>query len=152
VGKFLITLSGSSTALFSFAVSNMGPRVATIAATYARFRILKLHLFMPQLPVSGPWYSPFAVIDDSNLGDEIPATAEGIYESRTSCLILSNGGATLEWKPVDPTKWYYTNAESSGTDDRLVIPATLVAYYNGVGTATMGVECFYTLELSGSVY
>jgi hypothetical protein len=149
VGKVLLSLGPSTAAgvySISLAVSNLGARVGTIGATYARWRIVKLHLFFPSSS-----FLAAAVSDDTNLGDELPTSEAGVYESRTSCLILSSSAATLEWKPVDPAKWYYTNAESSGSDDRLIIPATVIGYAPGA-LISMTFECFYTLQFSGSTY
>lgn len=153
VGKVLLTLSasGAGVAALSIAVSNLGARVGTIGLTYNRWRVVKLHFFF-QLGsgVAGTGFEAYAVADDSNLGDDLPTSLAGVYESRTSCVSLTTGSSTLEWKPVDPDKWYYTEAESSGSDDRLIIPCTLLGY-STVMTSTI-LECFYTLEFSGSTY
>jgi hypothetical protein len=152
VGKVLLSITlGAGVTALSLAVSNFGARVGTIGLTYARWRIVKLHFFFP---IGGSSTGPQAwcCIDDSNLGDELPTSLDGVYESRVSCVSLTTGSSTLEWKPVDAAKWYYTEAESSGSDDRLIIPCTVLTYSAGTPIGNLAFECFYTLEFSGSTY
>jgi hypothetical protein len=148
VGKCMMSLTWaiSGVTSVSLGVTNFNASLNGIATYYTRWRIASLRIFFPISPFTGS--SAVCVLDDTNLSDDLPSSLEGVYETRTSALLLTNTSATMNWKPMDRSKWFYTYAESSSADTRSFVPGTVCMYAPG-GSGSMLFEVFYTIELAG---
>jgi hypothetical protein len=103
---------------------SLSDRPAAVAAAFQRYRIVRMVLrFRSSLPsnVAGHVYT--GVIDDASDTTAI-TTGDQVLNLRTSQSSDVWKDHTLIFTPVDPSKWYYINAESSTSDQRFITQAT----------------------------
>jgi len=147
-GKSLLTqvLAAGINTVF-MGPSFFGSRTAQVATIFTRWRVIKIILRIPPV-VNGVI---MGILDDSASSIlDLPTTASDVLQLR--CSTLATAGNTsnteFEWKPIDEQKWYYTDAETAGGDNRFITPGTFVLW--GFGVATILVEVHYTLEFEGA--
>jgi hypothetical protein len=125
--------------------------MATANTIFSRFRIVKL-LFraMASSAVTAPDVL-IGVQDDAFDAADNPTTTQDVLQLRCSAILYANQTVPVEfeWKPIEPTKWYYTSAEISG-DLRFTNPATLWLGATGSG-GVVNIEMHYTLEFEGAI-
>lgn len=67
------------------------------------------------------------VADDTDNTSAAISTSTQIIALRTSRLERPYVDITMKWSPVDKSKWYYINPESSSSDLRFTTPGTFLA-------------------------
>jgi len=133
--------------------ASFGDRVAKLSALFSRWRIVKL--IVKNAPVSGTAGFPAAyglIDDDSTEGGSapLPTTQAEIVELRCSNTLLSTTmPGELAWKPVDPQKWYYTQAGGASSDPRLYAPAS-IAVAAITGSTSVSFVYYFTIEMEGA--
>jgi hypothetical protein len=153
-GKFLFPLNVTAAGTFQvFSPAAFGDRIAKCGAIFAKWRIVKLILVAAPPTTGAGNLTAIGVVDD-NTGEggsvPLPGTISEVVELRCSKASFSivNPNEIL-WKPTDPLRWYYTTAGASGSDNRLVFPATFVAISGSTG-GTFNFVVYYTLEFQGA--
>jgi hypothetical protein len=148
-GKSAVVLAGGPLNNFTLRPTTFGDRIVTVANIFARWRIVKL---IVQLPPAGTGGSAIAFgITDDFIGEggssPAPSTFNEVLELRCSRTNLSTvNPSEIEWKPLDSSKWYYTQPGASG-DNRLVFPGSLSTFGPGTGVP---IVFYYTLEFAGA--
>jgi hypothetical protein len=156
-GKYFQLLpSNVGTFSVPFVTDAFGTRVAAIANQYSRWKIERLIFKVaPGYTSTGGRSSfPFAVaVLDDNSGEggsvQIPNTAAEVLSIRCSTLQLGDEPCMFKWNPIDPNKWYYTEAGGTGSDNRLVIPATFTMF-SGTSEVLSAMEVHYTITFEGA--
>jgi len=158
--KDRFTSRGKTTLAFSLAAgiintvlapSVLGSRMVAASLIFSRYRFVKL-LFRVFIPVGGTSNLIVGLLDDSaNSISDLPTTFNDVAQLRCSTIVY--GGVTVptefEWKPIDPLRWYYVDAESSGgADTRFVNPCTLCQFI--AGATSVLYEIHYTIEFEGA--
>jgi hypothetical protein len=132
---------------------SFGSRLASIAANYSRYRIVKMIIrYVPACGTTTSGRVALGILDDAS-GDvgTVPATVPSISALRCSRLIQPFKDTEFEYKPVDPMKWYYL-VDIAGQDQRFVIQATFLSCGDlFASTTTAGsVELLYTVQFDGA--
>jgi len=153
-GKLLANGAGSTTpsSVFVLNGSSLGTRCAAMAAIYSRYRFKYIRVKF--LFTGGSYTGAMGVYDDATGAEGgNPTTLSNVSELRASGTSL--GGQTtpvfFEWKPADPSLWYYTSAGQSGSDVRLVNSGILYAISASATGVMYGVEVDYCLVYKGAV-
>jgi len=135
----------------------MGQRAAVLAGAFARYRIIKaIFKHVPQngSNTAGRVYMGCADDNGGEGGTSVtPADYLQIAALRTSTNISLGGEGEFEWKPLDPSKWYYTYT-TTGNDGRQTVPATFYAFSDAFGNSgafNSRIEAYFTLEFSGDI-
>jgi len=155
VGRCLITLGsagGAGVLLNGFTPASFGVRLASIATNYSRWRIQSLNMNF----VIPSTVSAVGIVDDDSLASGEPTSLATVYELR--CSLFNQGipaggiitGNNMLWKPIDPSRWFYTTSQSSANDLRDVTPGTFAEYCNAA-TPSWTFECYYSVQLSGGI-
>jgi hypothetical protein len=130
--------------------------VGTVSTVFTRFRIKNLRFsyrnFVGSTQAGMITYG--VLDDDAAIGGTsyIPNTRDQILNLRRSCETNVWKNNSLQWSPLDKSKWYYTNSDEAAIgDDRFTVPGTLVALVtNEGGSASTGfIDVVYTIEFSG---
>jgi hypothetical protein len=151
-GKTLVTVSLTAATIFSLNLTPLstvfGSRMTAANNIFARYRIVKLLLRTVNPGVTDN--VAFGLLDDvTTAPGTLPTTQNDVVQLRCSTFIF--GGQTtptiIDWKPIDPLKWYYTQTDVGG-DARLAVQCALVAFSQITGSQTF--EMHYTLEFEGA--
>jgi hypothetical protein len=111
-------------------LGSLGQRLFVLSTCYSRYRIKRALAVMRGGTSSNG--AVFGFLDDPD-GAFIPINATAIADFRCSRIVSSDAtdraSLELEWKPVDPKKWYYTNFTGSAAGDiRSAVPANFYAF------------------------
>jgi len=153
-GKYLlsgVSLSTTpSTLIIITPTGQLGARCSALASVFSRFRVNRLIIrFLATTSLGGN--AVLGIVDDTTGEGDNPTTPADVLELRCSAIAMGNETVPVifNWSPVDRTKWYYTFTGASGSDPRLVVPATL---YGASGNAsTVDVEVDFDVTFKGAV-
>jgi hypothetical protein len=149
-GKFVVTPSANNTPSQFLVVEPiyLGQRAIDLGTAFARYRIKALMLrFLA--PTDGTSVVVGLVDDSFSEGDQ-PGSFSAVSELRCSAVSLSGSTvpSNVYYLPLDHKKWYYTQQGPSGSDQRLVVPAT--GSICALGTiASIAIEIDYCLVFAG---
>jgi hypothetical protein len=153
-GKFYLpssTLSVTPSSLLILGPSAMGGRAAAISTVFARYKFKYLRIkFMISSATPSP--SAIGILDDASTAEgDFPTTLAGLAEFRASATKFSSETmpTTFTWQPVDRSLWYYTEAGSSGSDQRLVNSGVLMGAAST--SSTVSIEIDYSLVFKGAI-
>jgi len=157
-GKYLLQLSSAPTTVGVIPINPgsgaFGNRQLALQAQYSRFRVVKLTFFCSTVlnATETPVPAAFGLLDDVPGSSSTPTTVNDIVSLRCSTFteLGRQETAMLEWKPLDPAKWYYTTSESTTQDARLELPATVFCIALSGGTVNHRILVYYTIEYSGA--
>jgi hypothetical protein len=154
LGKHYISQSVTTTiSSIDLVASTFGTRSSAYANLFARWRIVRI-LLSPVLSASSSSTTPVAVgfLDDTHLTGDAPTTLDDVVQLRCSAIFSSSSTVEtdIEFRPVDPKTWYYTENESTASDARLYIPSSLWFLSSG-SSSTVGFLMSYELEFEGAV-
>jgi hypothetical protein len=91
------------------------------------------------------------VSDDTDSTSTSISTRDQILNLRRSVETAVYRNCNLTWSPIDKEKWYYINAESTNSDLRMTVPATLVYNINATITFAPGfIDVQYVIEFEGA--
>lgn len=134
--------------------SVFGDRVLVVASVYSRWKINKLQLIFKSI-VSSSTNGALALglLDDadvSNFTGNITSFDQvvNLRDSQDSNIWKD---FVVDYRPVDPKKWYYTN--TSGGSERFTVPATIFGWFNGglvSGTNYGNIRLQYELIFKGA--
>lgn len=132
----------------------IGNRVSAVAGIFTRWRIRRLRVkYVPQVGSTTAGAMAMGFLDD--VGTSAEGTGVANY-SETINLRQSNSSAiwqvsTINYRPQDPDKWYYTTGD--GSDPRFEIPCCIVSYGSGLSNSTTygNFVIQYILEFKGAV-
>jgi hypothetical protein len=145
------TSASTPTTVISLDPVSLGGRLAAMAGIYSSYRIKVAILKFLTVP-GGASVALGALDDASGAEGDAPTSISGVQELR--CSGTSMQGVTVptefQWSPVDKTLWYKTFAGSSGSDQRLVIPAILYSC-GASGTPSFSLEIDVTCVFKGAV-
>jgi hypothetical protein len=110
-------------------------------------------------PISGT-LAYYGVSDDPLDGSGDITTINEILELRCSRVLnaLSSGSGSvppgtdtneLQWNPIDPDIWYYTQLEGGG-DIRLVAPGNIVFFNTNASVQSSSFILYYSILAEGS--
>jgi hypothetical protein len=151
-GKFTATVAASTTPSVAFLIlpANLGARVASIASDYLRYRIkwLRIRFLGTSVGASGSGFTSMGVLDDVGYSGEPPTTGSGVTELRCSATTFTNqtDPTVLEYRPVDPKKWYYC-IPSSGNDR---FDAVGTVYIASSSATSVSYEVDYCVVFAGA--
>ncbi len=145
------TTATTPTVVTAFDPVSLGGRLAAVSGIYSSYRFKQIVVKFLTVPGSGS-VSLGALDDASGAEGDAPSTISGVQELR--CSGSSMQGVTVPtdfvWRPVDTALWFKTFAGSSGSDQRLVIPAILYAA-GASGTPQFSLELDITCVFKGAV-
>jgi len=135
-----------------------GDRVLKHAALYARWRIIKLVLQNGPTNVtsSTATFQAYGIVDDYTAEGgsvPLPTSIAEVVELRCARTNLSSvNPSEIEWKPLDPSKLYYSQSGAAATpaDPRFAIPGTLVVISNNATAPSLSFVVYYTIEFEGA--
>ncbi len=133
--------------------------LSAISNQFERWRIIKL-IFKPVFVTSTASTAfAYGITDDSNITSSLSfsqITQQRVNNvaqiaASTDLATLGVSSGEFVWKPIDPTKWYYTTTPS-GSDIRLTYPACFVAATEAASqTVNLKYVLFFTIEFEGQV-
>jgi len=133
-----------------------GNRVFSIGVNYLRYRINRLlACYRPIVGTSTSGLAALGFADDGGIEALQGTTASTslIQEFRCSHSTSIYREIEVEWKPVDPSVWYYVEsaASNSVSDYRFEYPGTfLFAINNGPASVNVGqVDLYYDITFDG---
>lgn len=122
--------------------SGLGVRANALSGIFSRYRFKYLKVKMLSATTSGSaGFCALGVLDDTNsIAGDLPTTFQGVAELRCSGTSLLNQTIPTqwEWSPVDKTRWYYTQPDS--TDTRFQNSGVLLLASNGIGTTSIEID------------
>jgi hypothetical protein len=133
----------------------IGSRVNGVLAFYERWKLMKVILKPISININC-----MGISDDPLDGSGDITTINEILELRCSRYLNQVTGTgtvsapgtdtdELQWNPIDPLKWYYTQLEGAG-DIRLVAPGNVV-FFNTTATAqSSSFVLYYSILGEGS--
>jgi hypothetical protein len=148
-------LGSSNVSSESINIQLLAGRVAVAGTIYTRFRIVSLELcYIPQVGSNTAGSLAIGVLDDTAVSTEaLPTDYFATVQLRRVLETQAWNKARVMWVPLDRSKWYYCDSETSNSDTRWIAPAALVA--NGIGLAastTFGsLIVKYTIVFAGAV-
>jgi len=135
--------------------TSFGSRVSAISSYFTRYRILKLLVrYTPVVGTATSGRVALGFLDDAtNDEGSLPTTVGQVAALRCARVDSPYRDIELEWKPIDPMKWYYTVGTVTGTDQRFTTPAALIISTDSFATSvTAGSFSFYyTIEFEGAI-
>lgn len=136
---------------FNIHPSNLGTRANSMYAAFSRWRVKALTIKFFVNPSSAT-VGMFAlgIVDDVAGEGEQPTTFDTVSELRCSGVNFINQYTPTEifFKPLDAKKWYYTPGGVTGSDTRLVYPASIYTA-STVASSTYDFQIDYVLVFSG---
>jgi len=133
--------------------ASFGDRVLKMAQLFSRWRIVKLIIKNSPTPSGVTGNFGYGVIDDDSAeggSAPLPTTLSEIIELRCSNALLSvTNPNELQWNPIDPQKWYYTQAGGASSDPRLYSPCSVAVSAAGSATSVSFIY-YYTIEMEGA--
>jgi hypothetical protein len=152
-GKVIVTVAAGTSGTQVFSPAALGDRIFKVASIFARWRIVKLIIVSGPVSTTGAF--SFGVVDDNSSeggSAPLPTTVNEVVELRCSKFPLSSVNPNeIEWKPVDPQKWYYTSpGGGTGSDNRFVYPSTLAYAATSAPSAAVSFGVYYTTEFEGA--
>jgi len=156
-GKFLIQpgFTSSPSAFLALTPLNLGPRAASFAAVFSRYRFKQVSFRYSAQGTSGIFGEPgqaiIGILDDANSSEgDGPTSAGGVAELRTSTSNWFTQTAPTEmvWKPTT-RDWFYTYAGSSGSEQRLVSSGEV--YIAGATSGICSVEVTFQIVFKSAV-
>lgn len=155
------TVTGGGVYLvFAVFPQNLGDRVFNVAENFNRFRIRSLRFELrSKAPTTTYGTYVHGVDDDAEINSStLPTpTEQAVLDYRVSRERHVFMDSTLNWKPLDASKWYYVNTGPSvgSQSDRFVTPCTYVLFSSdnfglGTGTSVFNLDIHYAIEFSGA--
>jgi len=147
--KLLLSPSASVTpsSVLSFDPTAMGGRLAAMAGIYSNYRIKSI---LMKFLTTGATIAVGAIDDASGAEGDAPTSVSGVLELRCSgsSFQLESIPTEVLYQPVDKSLWYKTFTGSSGSDQRLVVPAILYAATTSDGATPFQIEldCVYVFK------
>jgi hypothetical protein len=147
-------LSGGAS-VFTITPIALGGSLAVAASIFSRYRFTSLRLrYVPKVGSTTGGSLAIGVLDDDGVvTSENLTTYFATVQLRRSTESQIWSRTTLEWLPVDRSKWYYTENESSTSDSRFVSQLAIVVNSNGIAPSlsigTLVIE--YMVVYAGAV-
>jgi hypothetical protein len=146
------TTPGNPGLVFNVHPSNLGTRANSIYTAFSRWRVKSLTIKFFVNPASTT-VGMFALglVDDVQGEGEQPTTFDTVSELRCSGVNFINQYTPTEisFKPLDAKKWYYCPGGISGSETRLVYPASIYTA-STVASSTYDYQINYVLVFSGA--
>lgn len=153
-GKFLLTSNLASSGVTAIAIFNpasLGVRASALSALFAnyRFKYIALKFFFTNVTPPGG-VCAVGVLDDFTGEGDAPTSIGGVLELRCSATAFASQTTPTEmlWKPTSQA-WRFVTSGASGSDQRLVSPATLYACTNIAGQLVT--EIMFSCTFKGAV-
>jgi len=152
-GKFIsiVTTQTTPAPLFVLNPSGMGARAAGLLPFFSRFRVKYIRIkFLSPASLSSNVISAVGVLDDlTSVSGDAPTSVAGVAELRCSATAFSaeTVPTLFEWRPLDRTRWFYTDTESSG-DARFTTPGTVFVASSATNGLTMEID--YSIVFAGA--
>jgi hypothetical protein len=155
-GKFYLPVVGTTatpTSILILGPSALGGRASVLATVFSRYKFKYLRFkFMSSTGSSAPAAVSLGILDDASTAEgDFPITLAALAEFRCSATKFSNETVPTEfmWTPVDKSLWYYTEAGSSGSDQRLVNSGILIGASSA--SCSNSIEVDYSLVFKGAI-
>lgn len=151
---FLQVLATTGVTSSPLAPQFLSARTSAMSALYLRYRIRDIVFRILPVGLASGGVSgnivPVGVFDDDGAtAPSPPTTVAQITQLR--CSRLAGGNQTVPtdfvWAPIDKSKWYYCQSESSG-DPRLLVQASI--FTATAPTDVLSMQVFYNIEFEGS--
>jgi len=156
--KLLFAVATTTTPSVALAItpSALGGRQATIGAVFSDFRVKQIvvKFLAPDTGSSVSFTVVMGFLDDASGAEgDAPTTAAGVLELRCSGSSLASSTVPTQftYKPTDTKKWFKTYPGSSGSDQRLVVPAELYIAQLSATSAPVAVELDIEIVYKGAV-
>lgn len=154
MGKLIFSTNTTANVVLNIltvAPTSFGVRAAALNVLFARYRFKFLNIkFFYQASPAGAGVCALGVLDDFSGEGDSPTTASGVLELRSSGTNL--GGTTIPteimWRPVTQN-WNFCTPGSTGSDQRLVAPAS--TYLCSTATGSVTIEIVYSVVFKGAV-
>lgn len=137
----------------------LGDRVMTVATLFSRYRIRSLVFELrSKMPTNTYGTYVHGVDDDADSNESSPPTPpapteQAILDFRTSAERHAYMDSNLRWRPLDASKWYYTNLLGLPTD-RFTSPCVYQLFSSdnfGLGEIQVfDLDIHYQIEFAGS--
>jgi hypothetical protein len=168
-GKFIFTANlsvsaSSPTNIVTINSDTFGSRVAAISLQFARYHYKYIRFkFVGQAVPAGTLALTTGIVamgvqDDATQAEGSgPTTVSALAEQRCSatCFINQTTPTQFIWKPNDPSMWYYTFAGATASEPRLVdqgvLYGGLIQAINNATSASLAVECDYSITFKGAI-
>jgi hypothetical protein len=144
-------LSVTSNSSGTLIPGNFGTRVFSIGIAFLRWKINRL--LVRVIPTTAPtaptvYTGALGFIDDPEQTLS-PTAVDAISDLRVSRILQGVTFDELEWRPIDPGKWYYVQVSAGGgvAEGRQDYPVALIGQLSG-GQAS--VQVFYDLSFDGA--
>lgn len=152
---FLQVLAITGVTSSALAPQFLSTRTSSMSALYLRYRIREVVFRILPVGLSAGGVSgnivPVGIFDDDGAtSPSPPTTVAQITQLRCSRLVGANQTVPTDfvWVPIDKSKWYYCQAESTG-DPRLIVQASIFTFT--APTDVLSMQVFYSIEFEGSV-
>jgi len=155
-GKFYLPVVGTTatpTSILILGPSALGGRASVLATVFSRYKFKYLRFkFMSSTATAAPAAVSLGILDDASTAEgDFPTTLSALAEFRCSATKFSNETVPTEfmWTPADKLLWYYTEAGSSGSDQRLVNSGIVIGASSA--TCSSSIEVDYSLVFKGAI-
>jgi hypothetical protein len=147
------TLTSTPSVVLAISPPNLGARIAAAGQLFSDYRVKSLLVkFIDTASGTGSsGLSALGFLDDASGAEgDAPTSLGGVVELRCSATSLFNTTipSNLFYKPTNPRMWYKTYAGSSGSDQRLVVPAIL---FGAAAANTVSYEMDIEVVFKGAV-
>jgi hypothetical protein len=148
-----VTITPTPGGIATFSPLGLGTRAAALGNVFTQYRFKDIAIkFMTAAPGSAS-INVLGVYDDDPTASssEIPTTFAGVVDLRcaTTDFTIQTTPSLLFWKPIDPSRWYYTQLGGTGADPRFSVSAVLYGAAN-TGSTSVVAEVDYTLVFKGA--
>jgi len=153
MGKFFFSvnsISATPSVVLTVNPFSLGPRATALANVFARYRFKFINFKFFFSGFSGGSIGAIGVLDDFTGEGDAPTSVGGVLELRCSGtnLVATTVPTEILWKP--PTQdWKFCTVGATGSDQRLVQPATVYAASNGSSSTVC--EVLFSMVFKGAV-
>jgi len=150
-GKIVVNVSLATGGIGSLTITPqiLGTRVSGLLQYFERYKIMKMVL--KPILANPSVTSSYCVTDDPSITFSGSALSQ-IVEQRCSHVFTPGVGAEssdLQWNPIDPSTWFYTNFEGVVSDIRFQSPGSIYVI-SGAAAGTFSFIVYYSIEAEGA--
>jgi len=151
--------SGLGSTFINLTPTVVGDRASTAATIFLRYRFKSVNFkFRSNQPTTTGGNYVMGVIDDTAVTSAALTTPDQMLNLRTHKHGLPYQNGQIRWRPIDRSKWYYCNTESSNDDSRFLVSGVFGWLVDTVFEGTSGalanspgtIDVDYVIEFAGA--